>query len=349
MAPNLTEIARSLGLDELQRDTYLGGFMSTAYFLVGAPASLVVGVLTDVCNRKMLFTIVSILSSAVIVLTGIATNIWQMLVLRALLGALLGGIQPLLYSLFGDLFPPNQRAGVSSIVGLTMGGGTLIGQLAAGFMGTTWTWRSPYYFIGVLCVVGSVLLHQYAVEPERGFADEEDSGDADLERRQGSVNKNSASQQSNVTNSESNPVTEENEDECPNTPLSALLPRRGTATSVDSIPNLDLSSTAENAPQSDRTNEDVDASPRPRQRQPASQSPTQVQSPPISKTKSESREHMPKSKGKEEMPEAVAEKQNALDIRTVKKLLNIRTNLLVFLQALPGTIPWGIITGRIFP
>ncbi len=51
------------------------------------------------------------------------------MILRALLGAVLGGVLPLLYSLFGDLFPPSRRSTIAAVVGTASGAGVLIGQV----------------------------------------------------------------------------------------------------------------------------------------------------------------------------------------------------------------------------
>jgi MFS family permease len=75
MAPNLTAVAASFGLDKQQRDRVLGGWMSTAFFLVGGPCSLVVGYLVDVSNRKRLFVGVMLLGNAVILLNAFATEV----------------------------------------------------------------------------------------------------------------------------------------------------------------------------------------------------------------------------------------------------------------------------------
>ena len=47
MAPNLTAIAHDFWFDDDERDTYLGGYISTAFFVVGGCASLVFGGLSD--------------------------------------------------------------------------------------------------------------------------------------------------------------------------------------------------------------------------------------------------------------------------------------------------------------
>ena len=74
LAPNLTAASESFGLSAAERDTIFGGWMSTAFFLVGGPCSLVVGYLVDVSNRKRLFLWVMALGNVVIALNAFATE-----------------------------------------------------------------------------------------------------------------------------------------------------------------------------------------------------------------------------------------------------------------------------------
>lgn len=170
MAPNLTAVAESFHLDAAGRDTVLGGWMSTAFFLIGGPMSIVVGYLVDVSNRKDLFLAVMFTGNLVILLNAAATKIWHLVVLRALLGAVLGGVLPLLYSLFGDLFPPSRRSTISSFVGTASGGGVLVGQVLSGVVGSSYGWRSPYVLISMLGFAAMYIVKIYAEEPPRGEA-----------------------------------------------------------------------------------------------------------------------------------------------------------------------------------
>jgi hypothetical protein len=54
MAPNLTAIAQDFGFDDHQRDRMLGGAIAAAFYMVGAPAALLFGWLSDRVNRKRL-------------------------------------------------------------------------------------------------------------------------------------------------------------------------------------------------------------------------------------------------------------------------------------------------------
>lgn len=59
LAPNLTAVAKDFDFTDAERDKYLGGVISAAFFLLGAPAALLIGYLSDTMNRaKLLFWVV---------------------------------------------------------------------------------------------------------------------------------------------------------------------------------------------------------------------------------------------------------------------------------------------------
>ena len=168
LAPNLTAASESFGLSALERDTIFGGWMSTCFFVIGGPLSLFIGSMVDVTNRKQLLLWVMAACNVVVILTAVATEVWQMLALRAALGAAHGAIVPILYSIFGDLFPPSKRSTVSAIIGTAWGGGLMSGQVLAGLMGAAYGWRSPYVCIAILGTFALVLVFVKGEEPARG-------------------------------------------------------------------------------------------------------------------------------------------------------------------------------------
>jgi len=121
MAPNLTDIARSFNMTDIQRDTKLGGEISLSLFLVGAPVSLVVGFHADRVNRKILYSTVVLFGETGCLLTAFVEEYWHLFVLRALTGVALGGALPLIYSMLADMYPAPERPRASAFVGLTMG------------------------------------------------------------------------------------------------------------------------------------------------------------------------------------------------------------------------------------
>ena len=55
IAPNLTSMAREFGFDDQTRDEKLGGEVAFAFFLLGVPACVLIGILADNYSRVKLF------------------------------------------------------------------------------------------------------------------------------------------------------------------------------------------------------------------------------------------------------------------------------------------------------
>lgn len=59
MAPVLSDIAADFGFSKRQKETLLGGVIPTGFYLVGAPAAIVISYMADSINRcKLLFFVV---------------------------------------------------------------------------------------------------------------------------------------------------------------------------------------------------------------------------------------------------------------------------------------------------
>eukprot|EP00937_MAST-01D_sp_MAST-1D-sp2_P002539 g2539.t1 len=171
MAPNLTAIGNEFGFDEQQRDKMLGGDIAVAFFMVGGVASLGVGYLTDrpdLTSRRDLYALVVLLGEGATVLTYFVTAYWQLVVLRALTGLSVGGALPVVFSMCGDLFPPNQRARASALIGAAMGCGVMFGQLVAGLVGPVYGWRAPFAAVGLPAMACACVLRACTPEPVRG-------------------------------------------------------------------------------------------------------------------------------------------------------------------------------------
>ncbi|KAL4426059.1 hypothetical protein ABPG77_007855 [Micractinium sp. CCAP 211/92] len=168
MAPNLTAIANDFNFDEEQKDRMLGGVIAAAFYIVGAPAALLFGWLSDRVNRKRLLFAAVLLGEAPCMLTIFVTNYWQLFTLRLLTGIALGGALPIVFSLLGDLYDTSSRAGVSSIVQLSTGIGLAVGQGIAGFVGPALGWRWPFVIVSIpSCLVAAIMLW-VCQEPARG-------------------------------------------------------------------------------------------------------------------------------------------------------------------------------------
>jgi predicted MFS family arabinose efflux permease len=172
MSPNLSAIADDFGFDALQRDKKLGGDIALAFFVLGAPASFVVGSLADSFNRPKLFAWTVGIGEGACLATYWTTTYPQLYVCRAVTGFSLGGALPLIYSVLGDLFAADERHSVSAVVGIGTGLGISLGQAIAGFLGPAFGWRLPFLVVSIpalLCAAGVLLAVD---DPERGSMEE---------------------------------------------------------------------------------------------------------------------------------------------------------------------------------
>ena len=139
-----------------------------AFFLLGAPISLLVGALTDSFNRRNLFIAVVLLGEGPCLATAFVSSYRQLFAMRALTGISVGGSIPLLYSLLGDMVPPSKRAAVSAGVGIAQGAGIAAGQIAAGYLGAQYGWRRPFVVVACPAILCALLVLVFVTEPRRG-------------------------------------------------------------------------------------------------------------------------------------------------------------------------------------
>jgi MFS family permease len=168
LGPNLSAVASEFGFSDEERDRKLGGDIALAFFLLGAPASLVVGCLADTSHRSRLFAMVVGIGEGACLLTYFSTTYSQLYVCRAITGFSVGGALPLIYSVLGDLFASDERHAVSAVVGVGTGAGIALGQGVAGFLGPTFGWRLPFLIVSVPALVCALLVLLTVTDPERG-------------------------------------------------------------------------------------------------------------------------------------------------------------------------------------
>jgi len=172
MAPNLTQIARDLGLNDTQRDVMLGGDISAVFWILGSVITLGIGYLTDLVSRKKLFLLVIIIGEIPCLMTGFVQNYDQLFWMRALTGIGIGGALPLTYSMIGDYFSHGNRASATAWIGLAEGLGIAAGQLLAGFMGPVMGWRIPFIIVALPNFALCILFLLTVKEPARGITEE---------------------------------------------------------------------------------------------------------------------------------------------------------------------------------
>src|SRR3954465_478099 len=114
----------------------------TAYMLTSTVTVPLYGKLGDVYGRKNLFLFaisVFLVGSA---LCGLATDMTQLVIFRAVQGVGAGGLFPLSLAVSGNIVPPRDRGRWQGLIGAVFAAASIIGPAVGGFIvdNTTWRW-----------------------------------------------------------------------------------------------------------------------------------------------------------------------------------------------------------------
>ena len=152
LAPNLSAVGKEFGMTDEERDVKLGGQVALAFFLVGAPASFLIGWLADAFPRPQLFACTILIGELACFSTYFVTTFGGLFATRTLTGISVGGSLPIVYSVLGDLYQAEGRNAISGVVATATGIGLGVGQALAGFLGPTY---------GKFLLFSCVILDQY--------------------------------------------------------------------------------------------------------------------------------------------------------------------------------------------
>lgn len=122
------------GLDQLS-------WVVTAYLLSSTVVLPLYGKLGDLYGRKVVLQAAIVLFLAGSALCGVAQDMTQLIVLRALQGLGGGGLMVVTMAAIGDLVPPDRRARYQGMFGGVYGLATIIGPLLGGFLVEHLSWR----------------------------------------------------------------------------------------------------------------------------------------------------------------------------------------------------------------
>ncbi|MBN3788574.1 MDR family MFS transporter [Burkholderia sp. Ac-20353] len=126
------------GLDQLS-------WVVTAYLLSSTVVLPLYGKLGDLYGRKIVLQAAIVLFLAGSVLCGLAQDMTQLILLRALQGLGGGGLMVVTMAAIGDLIPPDERGRYQGMFGGVYGLATIIGPLLGGFLVEHLSWRWIFY------------------------------------------------------------------------------------------------------------------------------------------------------------------------------------------------------------
>ncbi|XP_069987687.1 protein spinster homolog 1 [Penaeus vannamei] len=163
-----------------------------AFVAVFTTAGVIIGVIADKFNRKIVVTICCAVLTVATGLTGAAMSYWQLVILRMTMGAGESGFSPACSSMISDMFPEAKRAlalgifnwGIYFGYGLSYAVGNFI--TAADIAGMGWRWS--YIVTGGMGIVATLCLIFVVKEPKRNslfeaeyIANKQGNGDAESE------------------------------------------------------------------------------------------------------------------------------------------------------------------------
>jgi predicted MFS family arabinose efflux permease len=178
---------------ELKPDLHIGnpqlGLLAGATAAVSAMATVPMGVLTDRVTRVRLLAGSVALWAGAMGWSALAGSFDTLLLSRLALGAVLATAGPVIASLVGDFFAPEERG---RIYGYILSGdliGSGFGFLVSGNVAAALSWRFSFGLLAVAALPLAWMLHKRLKEPARGGADrliregDEEAGETGLAER----------------------------------------------------------------------------------------------------------------------------------------------------------------------
>src|SRR5437870_7002391 len=134
----------------------------TAYLLTSTVAGPLYGKFGDLYGRKIVLQVAIAVFLVGSALCGIAQDMVQLIVFRAIEGIGGGGLIVITISVIGDLIPPRERGRYQGFFGAVFGTATIVGPLVGGFLVDHLSWRWIFYInlptgILAMAVIAAVL------------------------------------------------------------------------------------------------------------------------------------------------------------------------------------------------
>jgi EmrB/QacA subfamily drug resistance transporter len=139
---------------------HLLSWVVTAYLLASTVVVPLYGKFGDLYGRKRVLQTAIVLFLLGSALCGLAQNMTQLILLRALQGLGGGGLMVVAMAAIGDVIPPAERGRYQGLFGGVFGLATVVGPLVGGFLVEQLSWRWIFYInlpLGILAllVIGS--------------------------------------------------------------------------------------------------------------------------------------------------------------------------------------------------
>jgi EmrB/QacA subfamily drug resistance transporter len=152
----------------------LMNWVFSIFLLTSAMATPIYGKFADRNGRKPVFILGLIIFVVGSSLCGLAQNMLQLIIFRALQGIGAGAIQPITFTIIADIFPFEKRARVLGLNGSAWGVASVIAPLLGGFLVEKLSWHWIFFInlpVGLLTILLVVLYYHEDLKKSQATID----------------------------------------------------------------------------------------------------------------------------------------------------------------------------------
>ncbi|HVV39257.1 MAG TPA: MDR family MFS transporter [Candidatus Paceibacterota bacterium] len=127
----------------------------TAYMLTSTITVPIIGKLSDIYGRKLLYVISIVIFLLGSILSGFASSMFMLIVFRALQGIGGGALMSSAFTVIGDMFPPAERGKWQGLFGSVFGVASVIGPGLGGWITEAFSWRWAFFInipVGIIAL-----------------------------------------------------------------------------------------------------------------------------------------------------------------------------------------------------
>ncbi|MGC5325418.1 MDR family MFS transporter [Brevibacillus sp. SYSU BS000544] len=129
-------------------------WVTSAYMVAAMAGMPIFGKLSDMYGRKWFFLMGLVVFLLGSILCGMAQNIVQLSIFRAIQGIGGGALMPIAFTIVFDIFPPDRRGKMSGLFGAVFGLSSIFGPLLGAYITEYIDWRWVFYInlpLGIIC------------------------------------------------------------------------------------------------------------------------------------------------------------------------------------------------------
>lgn len=155
--PFLPLFVRSLGITDLQQAQQWSGVISAGPFFLSIISVPFWGSLGDKYGRKLMIVRAIVGLALAMGLMGLAQNVWQLLFLRMLQGAISGFIASTLA--FVSSTTPKQHSGYAiAILQSSVSAGPVVGSFVGGILSDAVGVRAVFLYVAIACLISAIIV-----------------------------------------------------------------------------------------------------------------------------------------------------------------------------------------------